>query len=191
MSTAAIPRTTVESTVLVVKPVPLLEPLDEPGGTVVKMPSRIRQATAQLSPPGTGPATKVQALDPEAAERATVAAMSGRIAQSAMEVLNGVRSVHQLSRWLDARCMSSLTTRARLHAEACKAVARRGSHEALENNVHLLHPQPVVHSVHCSYISPGIFETAVVIADRTRFRAMAMRFELSHGLWKVTALRIG
>ncbi|MHA7269933.1 Rv3235 family protein [Arthrobacter sp. HLT1-20] len=191
MSTAAIPRTAAGSTPLVVRPAPLLEPPGGQGGTVVKMPSRIRAGAALPSTVGTRPASKVHALAPEAAERATVAAMSGRIAQSAVEVLNGVRSVHQLSRWLDARCMSSLTTRARLHAEACKAVARRGSHEAQDNNVHLLHPQPVVHSVHCSAISPGIFETAVVIADRTRFRAMAMRFEFSRGLWKVTALRIG
>ncbi|MEO6529762.1 MAG: Rv3235 family protein [Specibacter sp.] len=191
MSTAAIPRTAAASTILVVKPVPLLTSPPEPGGNVVKMPSRIRQSSVQPSPRQAQSPRTVPALDPEASERATVTAMSGKIAKSALEVLNGVRSVHQLSRWLDARCLSSLATRARLHSEASKAAARRGSHEAQDNNVHPLHPQPVVHSVHCRCISPGIFETAVVIADRTRFRAMAMRFELTHGLWRVTALRIG
>ncbi|MHA7306280.1 Rv3235 family protein [Arthrobacter sp. TMN-49] len=191
MSTAAIPRIPAESTVLVVKPAPVLGSPNDRGGTVVKMPSRIRPSSVQHSTQDTGSLRTVQVLDPEAAERATVTAMSGKIARSALEVLNGVRSVQQLSRWLDARCMSSLATRARLHAEACKAASRRGSHEAHKGNVHPLHPQPVVHSVHCSCISPGIFETAVVIADRSRFRAMAMRFELTRGLWKVTALRIG
>ncbi|WP_326832757.1 Rv3235 family protein [Arthrobacter cryoconiti] len=31
----------------------------------------------------------------------------------------------------------------------------------------------------------------MVVAERTRFRAMALRLEESHGVWKVTALRIG
>lgn len=187
MSTPASTRSTAEPSDLVITPAPGLER----GGTVVKMPSRIRPQPVQLHPLEVKSESTVQALDPETAERAVVAAMSARIAQSALEVLNGARSVHQLSRWLDQRCMSSLATRARLHAEACKAQARRHSHDMQENNIQLLHPRPVVHSVHCSCISPGIFESAVVIADRTRFRAMAIRFELTHGLWKVTALRIG
>lgn len=132
----------------------------------------------------------VHSLDPEQAERAVVSNMSCKVAQSALEILNGVRSVQQLARWLDARCLSALTTRARLHARACRAQARRSSEGQIEN-VHLLHRQPRVHSVHCFAVTPGVFETAVIVADRTRFRAIAMRLELTKGMWKVTALRIG
>lgn len=132
----------------------------------------------------------VHSLDPEQAERAVVSNMSCKVAQSALEILNGVRSVQQLARWLDARCLSALTTRARLHARACRAQARRSSEGQIEN-VHLLHRQPRVHSVHCFAVTPGVFETAVIVADKTRFRAIAMRLELTKGMWKVTALRIG
>ncbi|WP_104109318.1 Rv3235 family protein [Arthrobacter sp. N199823] len=133
----------------------------------------------------------VHSLDPEQAERAVVSNMSCKVAQSALEILNGVRSVQQLARWLDARCLSALTTRARLHARACRAQARRRSSEGQIENVHLLYRQPRVHSVHCFAVTPGVFETAVIVADKTRFRAIAMRLELSKGMWKVTALRIG
>nr|WP_282099517.1 Rv3235 family protein [Arthrobacter sp. E3] len=133
----------------------------------------------------------VEPLDPEAAERAVVEAMSRKVAQAAVEVLSGVRSVQQLARWLDARCLSALTTRARLHAEAYRAQSRRQSQAPGSANVHTLRHQPIVHSVHCSAVAPGIFETSVVVADKTRFRAIAMRFELNQGLWKVTALQIG
>jgi hypothetical protein len=162
------------------------------GGTVVKLPTR-EERSKQWSSAGASASSSanVRTLSPEAAERAVVGAMSSKIAQAALEVLSGVRSVQQLSRWLDTMCMSALTTRARLHADACKAEARRHSHEPGGGNVRTLHHQPVVHSVHCSAVAPGIFESSVVIADKTRFRAIALRFELTKGLWKVTALQIG
>lgn len=138
-----------------------------------------------------GAAGTVVSLEPEAAERAVVSNMSCKVAQSALEIINGVRSVQQLARWLDVRCLSSLTTRARLYAQACREQERHRSREGHPDNVRLLHRQPRVHSVHCFAVEPGIFETAVVVADRTRFRAIAMRLELSKGMWKVTALRIG
>lgn len=183
MSTAAVSEP--GPTLLVVTPVP------PPGGqasegTVIPLPSttpRVPGPTALL-----GSAT-VGALDPAATERAVVCAMSCKVAQAALEVLSGVRSVQQLSRWLSTRCLSALTTRARLHAEAARVELRR--HSRTEENVHTLYHQPLVHSVHCSAVTPGIYETSVVVADKTRFRAIAMRFECSQGLWKVTALHIG
>lgn len=138
-----------------------------------------------------GNAATVASLDPEAAARSVVSNMSCKVAQSALEIINGVRSVQQLARWLDVRCLSSLTTRARLYAQACREQDRHRSREGNQDNVYLLHRQPRVHSVHCFAVEPGIFETAVVVADSTRFRAIAMRLELSKGMWKVTALRIG
>lgn len=148
-------------------------------------PGRVTGADGAAAPGG------ATVLDPRGPERALVAEMSRRIAQAALEVLSGVRSVQQLSRWLDTRCFSALTTRARLHAAACQAESRHRSETGHGGNVSVLHHQPIVHSTHCSAIAPGIYETSVVVADKARFRAIAMRFEETRGTWKVTALQIG
>ncbi|MCU6480055.1 Rv3235 family protein [Arthrobacter sp. A2-55] len=205
-------------------------------GTVVRMPQRRTTATVPAgttaSPaaavPGAAPGAAVRGgrptsgqvgsqavtdpradatvLDPMKSERALVAEMTRKIALATLEVLSGARSVQQLARWLDTRCFSALTTRARLHASACAAQDRRLSHDGAPgatagaasggacgtaDNVRTLHRQPIVHSIHCSPVCPGVYETSVVIADSTRFRAIAMRFEESRGAWKVTALQIG
>lgn len=154
------------------------------GSNVVQLPWREKQPHGG----GAGTAT-VDALNPQAAERTVVCAMSCKVAQASLEVLSGVRSVQQLSRWLSGPSMDALTVRARLHAEAARMELRRRS--GGPQNVQLLYHQPLVHSVHCSAVAPGIYETSVVVADKTRFRAIAMRMERSHGLWKVTALQIG
>ena len=173
---------------LVVRPVPAPDG-GQGGANVVKLPPRAdRAARAEDGAPSPGGGT-VQVLDPVAAERTVVCAMSCKVAQAALEVLSGVRSVQQLSRWLSTMCMDSLTTRARLHAEAARLQLRR--HSSDDGNVHTLYHQPQVRSVHCSAVLPGIYETSVVVADASRFRAIAMRFEQSQGLWKVTALQIG
>lgn len=171
---------------------PVLAPDSGQGGAnVVKLPARAdRPARADSGAsnfvPGGG---SVQVMDPVATERTVVCAMSCKVAQAALEVLSGVRSVQQLSRWLSTKCMNSLTTRARLHAEAARLQLRR--HSSDDGNVHTLYHQPLVHSVHCSAVVPGVYETSVVVADASRFRAIAMRFEQTQGLWKVTALQIG
>ena len=173
---------------VVVRPVPAPDG-GQSGANVVKLPNggdRLKKA-ATGSPATAGGA--VQVLDPVAAERTVVCAMSCKVAQAALEVISGVRSVQQLSRWLSTLCLDSLTTRARLHAEATRLQIRRHSND--DGNVHTLYHQPLVHSVHCSAVAPGIYETSVVVADASRFRAIAMRFEQMHGLWKVTALQIG
>ncbi len=192
MRTAAIPQTGAP-TRLVVTHIRPVNPINSApgGGTVLPLPSqreRMNPPHQRAIAPGVN---SVEPLDPEAAERAVVVAMSRKVAQAAVEVLSGVRSVQQLARWLDARCLNALTTRARLHAEAYRAQSRRQSQAPGSANVHTLRHQPIVHSVHCSAVAPGIFETSVVVADKTRFRAIAMRFELNQGLWKVTALEIG
>ncbi|MDJ0315224.1 Rv3235 family protein [Arthrobacter sp. H35-D1] len=192
MSTAAIPQTTAPTRLVVTRVRPADPRNSESSeGTVVPLPERGERTKRQPRPNTPDAGSSVEPLNPEAAERAVVGAMSCKVAQAAVEVLSGVRSVQQLARWLDARCLSALTTRARLHAEAYKAQTRRQSQVPGAANVHTLRHQPLVHSVHCSAVSPGIFETCVVIADKTRFRAIAMRFELNRGLWKVTALQIG
>lgn len=200
MNTMAIGEAAAPAARLVSRPAPAgqnaaLDNAPGASGSVVKMaprPGHVPDHGGKMAPrglkPGQGGAT---ALDPSAPEEALVAEMSRRIAQAALEVLSGVRSVQQLARWLDTRCLSALTTRARLHASACQAESRHRAQPGAAGNVHLLHHQPIVHSTHCSAVSPGIYETSVVVADKSRFRAIAMRFEETRGTWKVTALQIG
>lgn len=200
MNTMAIEETGATVTKLVARPAPAEQSAardDASGGpgAVVKMTRRPARAPVQggeaVPQQGTTAQGGATVLDPSAPERALVAEMSRRIAQAALEVLSGARSVQQLSRWLDTRCFSALTTRARLHAAACQAESRHLGPTGAAANVLLLHHQPIVHSTHCSAVGPGIYETSVVIADKSRFRAIAMRFEETRGTWKVTALQIG
>lgn len=205
MSTAAISESPAPANFLLVRPLtgPAPVPAPTPASNVVPLfgrntTNRLSQTAGQPASPITPKAgalprreSNVQSLDPESAERAVVSNMSCKVAQSALEILHGVRSVQQLARWLDARCLSALTTRARLYAQACRDQERRSSNDGYPDNVQMLHRQPRVQSVHCYVVCPGICETTVIVADRTRYRAIAMRLELAKGLWKVTALRIG
>lgn len=210
MNTMAIPETASSVTHVVSRPAPSPRTADGavPGGTpdaaatVVRFRSRaVKERTAgkpASEVPGTGevPGTSQaldtrQVLDPQSSEKDLLAEMSRRISQAALEVLSGSRSVQQLARWLDPMCLSALTTRARLHAAACLNENRHPSPGGENSKVQILRHQPIVHSTHVCAVSPGIYETSVVIADKTRFRAIAMRFEETGGAWKVTALQIG
>ena len=189
-------------TLLVVKPVTPPDFGEAAGSNVVRLRPpglHVRQTGAgradeQDAAPsrtrtGKRPAGKVSALDPSAADREVVEMMASKVARAVLEALCGARSVQQLARWLDGRCLAALTTRARLYAEACRAELRHSSPET--GNVVTLHHQPRVHSIHCCAVAPGIYEASVVMADANRFRALAMRLELHTGLWKVTALNVG
>ncbi|GAA5229710.1 Rv3235 family protein [Arthrobacter cryoconiti] len=205
MTIMAVPETTSPPARLVRRPAP------EPSatgttnfeGTVVRMPTRpvaqlaqAAQEAAASIPHGSsavsaGNGSSPVSLDTTTTERALVIEMTRKISLAVLEVLNGARSVAQLSRWLNPLCLSALATRARLHAQACQHRARHMSQAEAAGAITTLHPHPVVHSIHSFPVSPGIYETSVVVAERTRFRAMALRLEESHGVWKVTALRIG
>jgi len=196
MNTLATTEAATPLTQLISRPAPVRAGVATAGdgvdaaAVVVKFPQR----SLRKQPPAnnaSAPPESSLALDTQSNERALLAEMSRRISQAALEVLSGSRSVQQLARWLDAMCLSALTTRARLHAQACQAESRRPSHGEPGGKVQILRHQPIVHSTHVSAVAPGIYETSVVIADKTRFRAIAMRFEETGGTWKVTALQIG
>lgn len=188
---------------ILVKPVIASDSESSADGVLVKLPPRLGPDPDPLAGRrgGTGASTvpsgqgKVEvaavALDVQIPEQEVVSLLASKVAQAALEVISGIRPVQQLARWLDTRSLNALTTRARLHSEACKAHLRRQSHDGATDNVYTLHHQPIVHSVHCSNVSPGVYESAIVMADKTRFRAVAMRFERERGLWKVTALTMG
>ncbi len=48
-----------------------------------------------------------------------------------------------------------------------------------------------VRSARLCRVSDSAFEAALVVLDRTRARAVALRIERQRGDWKVTALEIG
>lgn len=175
------------------RPAPL-SGLASDGVRVVKMPQRISPPAMDAVPEpeaATVPSPPAHVLDPMKTERALVAEMAKKIGQASLEVLNGARSIQQLARWLDPKSYEALTVRARLQAAADREMERHPRHGEVASNVHALHRQPMVHSVHCSPVVPGVYETSLVVADMTRVRAIAMRFEVSQGTWKVTALQIG
>lgn len=202
MSTAAITESG-PTTLLVVTPVIATDTEPDADAVLVKLAPRWDAAAGAPAMRGTNPragspaprrrkgTAAVVELEPQTAEQEMVGLLSSKVAQAVLEVISGIRPVHQLARWLSTMCLSALTTRARLHAQAYKALARRQSNNGAAENVRTLHHQPIVRSVHASFVSPGIYETVVVMADKTRFRAVAMRLEQERGLWKVTALTIG
>ncbi|MDJ0356445.1 Rv3235 family protein [Paenarthrobacter sp. PH39-S1] len=122
-----------------------------------------------------------------AAEAALVRAMTAKIGQAAVEVLAGSRPPQQLARWLDARSFEALQIR----AELTRSVQRNLDHSGGHSNVHQLHRNPSVRSVHCCAVRPGVYEASLVIAEQQHVRALAMRMEERNGVWKVTALEIG
>jgi hypothetical protein len=118
-------------------------------------------------------------------EAQLVGTMAGKIGLAAVEVLAGSRPVHQLARWLAPASYEALQLRASLTQEA-----QRASVPGV-NNVRQLHRNPLVRSVHCSPVRAGVYEASLVIMEKQRIRAVAMRLEQTRGAWKVTALEIG
>ena len=100
-----------------------------------------------------------------------------------MEVLAGIRPVHQLARRLDPRCLAMLQHRASL----IRRELARSSSPALAK----LHRNSLVRSVRVCEVAPGIYEACAVVVDDMRARAVAVRLERSKEVWRVTELVIG
>ena len=103
--------------------------------------------------------------------------------QAAMEVLAGIRPVHQLARRLDPRCLANLQHRAALIRREC---ARTGNPELAR-----LHRNSAVRSIRLCEVADGIFEASAVVVDDVRVRAVALRLERTKQVWRVTELAIG
>ncbi len=192
-----------ESDVLRSRPAPTCDP--ESGyAPVIPMPPRRRgprEPSGAAAIPGGRPGHSPHGADgasagslpggiasDKAGERAReearlVRVMAGKIGQAAIEVLAGTRPIQQLARWLDPRSFDALLVRA--------ALTRAAQEDAGHGNVRQLHRNPTVRSVHCSAVGPGIYESSLVVSEQLRQRALAMRLEQDHGVWKVTALEIG
>jgi Family of unknown function (DUF6459) len=155
--------------------------LEAPGREGNPPPRRIPpHPPARTSPPAhTGVPPVLRPVD----ELAEVKAVTRGTVQAAMEVLAGIRPVHQLARRLDPRCLAALQHRAclirrELTLTGNPALAR-------------LHRNSVVRSVRVCEVADGIFEASAVVVDDVRARAVAVRLERGKQVWRVTELVIG
>jgi hypothetical protein len=114
---------------------------------------------------------------------AEVRAVTRSTVQAAMEVLAGIRPVHQLARRLDPRCLAALQHRAAL----IRRELTRTGNPALAR----LHRNSTVRSVRVCEVADGIYEASAVVVDDVRARAVAVRLEQSKQVWRVTELVIG
>lgn len=116
-------------------------------------------------------------------EAAEVRAITRGMVQAAMEVLAGIRPIHQLARRLDPRCLGNLQHRASL----IRRELTRTGNPALAR----LHRNSTVRSVRVCEVADGIYEASAVVVDDVRARAVAVRLERSKQVWRVTELVIG
>ena len=116
-------------------------------------------------------------------ELSEVRAITRGTVQAAMEVLAGIRPVHQLARRLDPRCLAALQHRAALIR---REITRTGN-PALTR----LHRNSTVRSVRVCEVADGIYEASAVVVDDVRARAVAVRLERSKHIWRVVELVIG
>lgn len=116
-------------------------------------------------------------------EKTEVIAIIRTTVQAAMEVLAGIRPVHQLARRLDPRCLATLQHRASL--------IRRELVRSSSPSLARLHKNSVVRSVRVCEVAPGIYEASAVVVDDVRARAVAVRLERSKEVWRVTELVVG
>lgn len=139
-----------------------------------------RSAAFRQPPTGTGPALRpLRAAD----ENAEVLAIIRNTIQASMEVLAGIRPVHQLARRLDPRCLAALQHRASL--------IRRELARSASPSLARLHKNSVVRAVRICEVAPGIYEASAVVVDDVRARAVAVRLERSRQVWRVTELVVG
>jgi hypothetical protein len=156
------------------------------------LPPQARQAnhTPRRLPPqppaATSPAAHTRTPPPVVRpldDLSEVRAVTRGTVQAAMEVLAGIRPVHQLARRLDPRCLAALQHRASL----IRREITRSGNPALAR----LHRNSVVRSVRVCEVADGIYEASTVVVDDVRARAVAVRLERGKQVWRVTELVIG
>lgn len=159
-------------------PIRAVDAPGKPGSpTIRQIPPK---APAKNHPPGS--AGRPPVLRP-ADELSEVRAVTRGTVQAAMEVLAGIRPVHQLARRLDPRCLAALQHRACLIR---REITRTGN-PALAR----LHRNSIVRSVRVCEVAEGIYEASAVVVDDVRARAVAVRLERGKQVWRVTELVIG
>ncbi|MEH0111038.1 Rv3235 family protein [Tersicoccus sp. MR15.9] len=136
---------------------------------------------------------RVLPLEDETTRR--VIAQTRAVGQAVLEVLTGARPAGQLMRWMDPAVHESLVLRAELvRASALRAEQTRSGPGRLGtvDGQRPLFRRAAVRSVHACRVSARCYEMSLVIGEPGgRSRAMALRLELRHLQWRVTALELG
>lgn len=99
----------------------------------------------------------------------------GRIATQVSEVISGVRSVEQLAPVLNEHVYESLRIRA----------SARARERLKSGKKPVIRPSRVIR-VHYQMPVSGVIESVVVISNRDRSRAVAIRMEGIHNRWRAT-----
>ncbi|MHA7262543.1 Rv3235 family protein [Arthrobacter sp. TMN-37] len=153
----------------------------------------IQQATARApSVRDRPPCTEPPVVEAEAQE-ARVGGIARAVAQGAVEVLGGSRPASQMSRWLDAASYEKLHLRACLMRSVTVPTGTATATGRCPGSPPDLRAarSVTVRSARLCRVSETAFEAALVVLDRRRARAVALRVEHQRGDWKVTALEIG
>lgn len=101
------------------------------------------------------------------------------VAPALLEVLAGARPARQLAGALSPECMGKL--------ERHLLVGRNLQPDPAS----CCYSNPRVLRIRISQILPRVFEAAAIMLDIKKVRATALRIELWHGRWQVTAMEIG
>lgn len=152
----------------------------------MKAVTPIRSAAPDAGPTAAGRQARPTAPGPQlhaADQDFEILAITRSTVQAAMEVLAGIRPVHQLARRLDPSCLSTLQHRASL--------IRREQIRSASPSLAKLHRNSIVRSVRTCEVAPGVYEASAVVVDDVRARAVAVRLERSKQVWRVTELMIG
>lgn len=150
---------------------PIRSATASPGGAAAVRHVPLRATTAPVAP--------LRAAD----ENSEILAITRSTVQAAMEVLAGVRPIHQLARRLDPRCLAVLQHRS--------ALIRREQARSASPALARLHRNSIVRSVRACEVAPGIYEASAVVVDDVRARAVAVRLERSKQVWRVTEFMVG
>lgn len=160
-------------------PIQAAQPVRAAQGPTPITPGGKGAAANRPAAPSPGPNPTVRPVN----EAAEVRAITRGTVQASMEVLAGIRPIHQLARRLDPQCLASLQHRAALIR---REITRTGN-PALAR----LHRNSTVRSVRVCAVGDGIYEACAVVVDDVRARAVAVRLERSKQVWRIVELVIG
>lgn len=118
-------------------------------------------------------------------EARQISAIARIVCQATLEALAGARPAAQLQRWMEPEVRAKVAERAQLMTEARKGTAASADAPPVA-------PGAVqIHRLRSDRVRTGVWEVAVVLSDKNRTRACALRFEAHRRRWRVVALELG
>lgn len=106
---------------------------------------------------------------------------AAHVGQALVEVMHGARPPAQILRWTSAEVYTAVARRGALAARRAGHQRRQG--EGVTRRVR-------VRAARVSHPRDDVAEASMVVVDRARVRALALRMEGRDGRWVVTALEV-